>query len=186
MSCVLTIIEHDRGAIASGSLEALTAARSIADSLGLPLVAAVCDGSDALAAACAGYGAVEVVDISHPLLSDYGPEAWGAALSQLVSSRVPAAVVACGTDRGNELVAHIAAALEAPMVANALSIATGADEWAITRVQWGGSLLEDVTLRAPIKLVTVSHHANDMAPAPAVEARSTFSPTLDPDRKSVV
>ena len=59
MSCVLTIIEHDRGVIASGSLEALTAARALAESLSIPLVAAVCDSTDALAATCAGYGATE-------------------------------------------------------------------------------------------------------------------------------
>ncbi len=182
MSCVLTIIEHDRGAIASGSLEALTAARAVAESLNLPLVAAVCDSTDALAATCAGYGAGEVVAVTHQMLSDYGPEAWSDALTQLVTARTPAVVVACGTDRGHELVAHIAAVLDAPMVANALTIAATNDSepWSITRVQWGGSLLEDVTLRAPIKLITVAHHANDMVPFPVTEVRTSFAPTLDP------
>lgn len=182
MSCVLTIIEHDRGAIASGSLEALTAARAIAESLNAPLVAAVCDSTDALATTCGGYGATEVVAVTHPMLSDYGPEAWSEALTQLVTLRTPAAVVACGTDRGNEIVAHIAAILDAPMVANVLTIAARTDDepWSISRVQWGGSLLEDVTLRAPIKLVTVAHHANDMVPFPVTEIRTTFIPTLDP------
>lgn len=179
MSCVLTIIEHDRGEIATGSLEALTAARGLAATLGLPLVAAVCHATDALSATCAGYGASEVIDVMHPMLSDYGPEAWSTSLSQLVSARVPTVVMACGTDRGNELIAHIAATLDAPMVANALTITAGPDTWAITRVQWGGSLLEDVTLRAPIKLVTVAHHAHDSVPAPVSETRTTFLPTLD-------
>ena len=182
MSCVLTIIEHDRGAIASGSLEALTAARAIAESLNTPLVAAVCDSTDALATTCAGYGATEVVAVTHPMLSDYGPEAWSEALTQLVTLRTPAAVVACGTDRGNEIVAHIAAILDAPMVANVLTVATRTDDepWSISRVQWGGSLLEDVTLRAPIKLITVAHHTYDMVPFPVTETRTTFIPTLDP------
>lgn len=182
MSCVLTIIEHDRGALASGSLEALTAARGLAESLALPLVAAVCDGTDALTAACAGYGASEVIDINHPMLGDYGPEAWGNALAQLVATRTPTALVACGTDRGNELMAHVAAILDAPMVANVLTIAPTNDTepWSITRLQWGGSLLEDVTLNAPIKLITVAHHANEMVPSPVTEARTTFAPTLNP------
>lgn len=179
MSCVLTIIEHDRGAVATGSLEALTAARGVAQSLGLPLVAAVCDATDELSATCAVYGASEVVDVAHPMLNDYGPEAWSIALSQLIMFRVPSVVIACGTDRGNELVAHIAASLDAPMIANALTIATGPEEWSITRVQWGGSLLEDVTLRAPIKLITVAHHANDIVATPVDERRTTFEPTLD-------
>ncbi len=177
---VLVVIEHDRGEMAPASLEALTASRH----LGLTMVAAVCGGTDALAAACAGYGATEVVDVAHPLLADYGPEAWGEAVAQVVTQRQPAAVVACGTDRGNEVLAHVAAILDAPMVANANHIETNDTEpnapiWNITRVQWGGSLLEDVTLDAPIKLVTIAHHATEMVPSEVTEIRTTFVPTLD-------
>jgi electron transfer flavoprotein alpha subunit len=176
VSSVVVIIEHDRGSLASGSLEALTAARA----LGADVVAAVCGGTDALAAACAGYGANVVVDLVHPLLNDYNPQAWGEALAQLVGERSPKAVVACGTERGNETLAHVAASLNLPMVANALQLdASGAELWTLTRVQWGGSLLEDVTLSAPIKLVSVSHHAVEMQPSPVTEERVTFTPVLD-------
>ncbi len=172
---VLVVIEHDRGDIAPASLEALTAARH----LGLTMVAAVCGGTDALAAACAGYGATEVIDLQHQFLTDYAPEAWGESIAQLVTERQPAAVVACGTDRGNEVMAHVAAILDAPMVANANHIETTAAVWSITRVQWGGSLLEDVTLDAPIKLVTIAHHVADTVPSEVIEIRSTFTPVLD-------
>jgi electron transfer flavoprotein alpha subunit len=172
---VLVVIEHDRGDIAPASLEALTACRH----LGLTMVAAVCGGTDALSAACAGYGATEVVDLVHPLLSDYGPEAWGEAVSQLVIERQPAAVMACGTDRGNEVLAHVAAILDSPMVANANHIESSAPIWNITRVQWGGSLLEDVTLDTHIKVVTIAHHATEMVPSEVTEIRTMFTPTLD-------
>jgi electron transfer flavoprotein alpha subunit len=173
---VIVIIEHDRGTIASGSLEALTAARA----LGTDVVAALCGGTDALAAACAGYGANVVVDLVHQLLDDYNPQAWGEAVAQLVAERSPSAVVACGTERGNETLAHVAVSLDLPMVANALKLdALGGDSWTLTRVQWGGSLLEDVTLTASVKLVSVSHHAIEMQPSPVTEQRSTFTPALD-------
>jgi electron transfer flavoprotein alpha subunit len=172
---VFVVVEHDRGEMAQGTLEALTAARN----LGNPVVAVVCGGTDALAAACAGYGATEVITITHPLLSDYGPEAWGEAITQLIAARNPQVVMACGTDRGNEVLAHVAAILDLPFVANCLSITTTDATWSMTRVQWGGSLLEDSTLSAPIKLLTVGHHATDMVPLPVSETRSTFEPLLD-------
>ncbi len=188
MSAVIVIIEHDRGELASASLEALSAARPVATQLGVPVVAAVCGGSDAtandtagaIAATCARYGASEVVSLMHPLLADYGPEAWGEAIAQFVAQRRPAAVLACGTDRGNEVMAHVAAILDAPMVANCLTINPAAEPWAMTRVQWGGSLLEDSTLAAPVKLLTVGHHAVDASSAPVAAATSSvFEPVLD-------
>lgn len=173
---VIVVIEHDRGTIAPGSLEALTAARA----LGVDVVAAVCGGTDALAAACAGYGASVVIDLVHPLLDDYNPQAWGEAVAQLVAQRNPIAVVACGTERGNEVLAHVAASLDLPMVANALRLdSSGETVWTLTRVQWGGSLLEDVTLTAAVKLVSVSHHAVEIQPSPVTEQRVVLVPTLD-------
>ena len=172
---VFVIVEHDRGVMASGSLEALTAARA----LSADVTAAVCGGTDALAATCAEYGATEVVNLLHPFLNDYAPQAWGEATAQLVAARQPDAVIACGTDRGNEVLAHASVSLELPMVANVLRIDASTTSWSLTRVQWGGSLLEDVTLDAATKLITVAHHANDIVLSAVPEHPTTFEPILD-------
>ena len=57
--------------------------------------------------------------------------------------------------------AHVGAILDLPFVANCLSfdVAGAADPWQITRVRWGGSLLEQCELSATTKLVTIVHHA---------------------------
>ena len=172
---VIVIIEHDRGVMASGSHEALTAARG----LSTHVVAAVCGGTADLAASCGEFGATEVVDLVHPLLDDYAPQAWGEAVTQLVAARRPDAVIACGTDRGNEVLAHVGVGLDLPMVANVLRVDASTTPWNLTRVQWGGSLLEDVTLDATTKLVTVAHHANDIVPSKVDSVRTTFEPSLD-------
>jgi electron transfer flavoprotein alpha subunit len=171
----LVVIEHYRGEMSGASLEALTAARS----LGGAVTAAVCGGTEALSAACAGYGATEVVTLSHPLLNDYAPEAWGEAIAQLVRARGTTVLVACGTDRGNEVLAHVSAILDAPMVANCITIDSSGDTWSMTRQQWGGSLFEDATLTAPIKVVTFAHHANDAVPSEVIETHTVFEPVLD-------
>ncbi len=48
-------------------------------------------------------------------------------------------------------------------------------------MRWGGSLLEQATLSAAVKLVTVAHHAVDAepAPTPGAAAPATLSVTLD-------
>ena len=60
-----------------------------------------------------------------------------------------------GTERGNEVLAHVAALLDLPLAANCVSVA-GAD---VTRVRWGGSLLEEARVDAPTLLLTVQPHA---------------------------
>ena len=57
------------------------------------------------------------------------------------------AVVAAGTARGNEVLAHLAARLDVPMAAQAVSAAPGGagEPWRLTRQIMGGAALEDLT-----------------------------------------
>jgi electron transfer flavoprotein alpha subunit len=79
-------------------------------------------------------------------------------IAQMVESLDPDAVLSCGSDRGNEFMANAAARLDAPFVANCTDANPG-DTWEMTRVQWGGSLLEDATLTADVPLLTCGLHA---------------------------
>ncbi len=162
---VLVVVEHDRGAMADASLEAFVFARSIADQLGEP-VEALLIGADAagLADVCAAHGAVAVHHA--PIAGDYGPEAYGMVIASLAPVLSPSGIVACGTDRGNEVLAHAAAELDLPFVANCVAV-TAADEWELTRVQWGGSLNEEARLTSTLPIVSVAHHAVDAEEASA-------------------
>jgi electron transfer flavoprotein alpha subunit len=172
---VLVIAEHDRGALAPATLEAVTAARA----LGEVHVATVGATADGLFETLALHGAMTVHQVHHDMLADYGPEAWGEAIAQLATSLTAEAVLATGTDRGNEVMAHVAAILDAPMVANCIEIDAAADTWQLVRVRWGGSLLERCELTASTKLLTIAHHATDVSEAAAQASATVFVPTLD-------
>jgi electron transfer flavoprotein alpha subunit len=94
----------------------------------------------------------------------YSPDGWAAALRQAVQSRQPTAVVAPGTERGNEVLAHVAAMLDLPMAANCVSVSAGGPlspghPLTLTRIRWGGSLLEEARLHGSPALLTVAPHA---------------------------
>jgi electron transfer flavoprotein alpha subunit len=75
-------------------------------------------------------------------------------------------VVAAGTDRGNEVLAHLAAFTGLPMAANCVSVSPGADGTVdIVRQRWAGLLLEDAVLDAPAALLTVAADAVAAVPA---------------------
>jgi electron transfer flavoprotein alpha subunit len=101
-----------------------------------------------------GDGSVIPVSIS----GDYAAAAWGQTLAEIVATRSPLAAIAAGTERGNEVLAHAAAILDLPLSANTIAFTPGAPP-TVTRVRWGGSLLEETLLHGSTLLMTVAPHA---------------------------
>jgi electron transfer flavoprotein alpha subunit len=106
-------------------------------------------------------------------IDDYAPQAWARAIASLS----PATVVAAGTDRGNEVLAHAAVMTGGVFAANVVK-ATGGE---ITRQRWGGSLLEEARLHGDVKLMTVAPHAVAIEEAAGEPEVRTFSPELRPE-----
>ena len=144
------------------SLEALTFARG----LGQPVRAVVVGDADATRLGAFGVSVVHVV--RHEALEEYAPDAWAASVVQLIGSLAPEAVVAPGSERGNEVMAHVAARLDAPLAVNCIAAEAG-DAYRLTRLRWGGSLLEDAELDGPVKLLTVAPHVVAVAEVATVE-----------------
>lgn len=157
---VLVIAEHDRGDLRPATLEALTIARALALESDVPVEAlAVGDVATAGVEQLAEFGAETVHVVSDELLTDYGPEIWADCATQAIRSLTPSIVIATGTDRGNEVMAGVAARLDAPFAANCIEVRRAEGGIDLTRVRWGGSLLEQAHLAAEVPLVTVAHHA---------------------------
>jgi electron transfer flavoprotein alpha subunit len=182
MGTVLVIIEHDRGTLAPASLEALTAARSLASQLAGSVEAMTIGASaDALAPELAPYGASRIHQAHDDVLTDYGPEAWGDAVAQAIRTLAPDVVLATGTDRGNEVLAQAAARLDLPFAANVTEFRPG-DSFDVTRIRWGGSLLENASVHGDVKIASIAHHAVDAVPADATAdgEQLPLSVTIDP------
>jgi electron transfer flavoprotein alpha subunit len=103
----------------------------------------------------------------------YAPAAWAQAIVDEIGQRKPSTVVAPGTDRGNEVLAHVAAILDQPLAANCVSV----DGTSVTRIRWGGSLLEEATVHGEPLLLTVAPHA--VTAQPIAAGVRALSPNLD-------
>jgi electron transfer flavoprotein alpha subunit len=92
--------------------------------------------------------------------------------------RGAAVIVGSGTDRGAEVLAHAAARLGMPLATNVVAVTPGAT-WRLTRQRWAGSLLEDATLDAPVRCLTIAPHAVPADERPAAAAVvSAFAPAI--------
>ena len=95
-------------------------------------------------------GDVRAVSVNGP----YAPAVWAAAI--VAAADGSEAIVAAGSDRGNELLAHVAARLDQPFAANVTRI----DGDVVTRIRWGGSLLEEARLHGSPSILTVAPHVH--------------------------
>ena len=175
---VLCLVERDGDGAADVSLRALTFARSLAESGAGGLAAAVF--GPGAPAGLAEYGVADVYTVKAG--AGYAPQAWGRALAGLAGELNATAVVAAGTDRGSEVLAHLAAITGLPMAANCVSAAlTGPGTFQLVRQRWAGSLIEDSVLDASPALLTVAADAVAAVPAGA-QAPATghaYQPALD-------
>jgi electron transfer flavoprotein alpha subunit len=148
---VLVLVELDGGEPADVSLRALTLARSIGDVSAVVFADAV--PQDALA----GYGVTDVYLIESSSLEGYAPQAWARTLAGLAAETGATAVVAAGTDRGNEVLAHLGAITGLPMAANCTLVTPDEGKThRLVRHRWAGLLLEDAVMEAPVALFTVA------------------------------
>ena len=166
---ILCLIDHDRGKLNEVSLEALTLGRKLAGEMGTSLEAVVIgENARPLTEGLQAYGAAKAHLVSHDKLDDFAPEAWAQSIVGLAQSLTPEAIITPGSEQGNEVLAHVAARLNLPMAANCSAVKPG-DSFEVTRVRWGGSLLEDAHLSGDIKLLSVAPH---LVPAEASAADS--------------
>jgi len=181
MTVIFGLIEQENGEPEETSLEMLALVRDLAADTG-DQVGVVVFGEEGRGVVddLGSFGVDEVYHVTHDRLDAYAPEAWGESLVQLMAEFDPEAVVAPGSDRGHEVLAHVGAKLDLPMVANCTDVDAG-DEYELTRHRWGGSLVEHARLEAETKLLTAAEHEYPIEEAetrtdPAVEA---FAPSLE-------
>jgi electron transfer flavoprotein alpha subunit len=174
---VLVLVEPDGGAVDELSLQALALARE----LGEPLEALLVGPGGAEAAGGLGaHGVVRAHVADDERLGAYAPGAWARCVTDLAATLEPSAIVAPGSNRGNEVLAHVGARLGLPFAANCTHVQPGAP-LELTRVRWGGSLLEEARLHGSPALLSSAPHmvaagTVNGADAPQVDR---FAPALD-------
>jgi len=119
--------------------------------------------------------------ISFDAVQPFAPDALASIVVQAADDVGATAVFAAGTERGNEVMARVAARMGLPFAANCIA-ATPGDPVTVTRLRWGGSLLEEARLLSPRPLITVAPHtvpADGGPPPESVDAEQ-------PDQRDLI
>ncbi len=142
--------------------------RRLAQQMDQPLAALLAGAPEAsgLTDQLKEYGVSRVWLTGDERLARWAPQAQARVLARLIEQERPQVVLAAATDRGNELLAYLAARLQLGLATNCTEVHPG-DDFTVTRLRWGGSLLEEARLLSEPKLLTVALHVNAPEPQPA-------------------
>jgi electron transfer flavoprotein alpha subunit len=176
---MLVLIEHEGGEVDELSLQALALARRVGDGEP-PSALLIGEGAREAAAGLGAHGVATAYVVEDERLATYAPAAWARGLIELAEALKPRVVVAAGTNRGNEVLSHAAARTDLPFAANCTEADAGPPV-AVTRLRWGGSLLEEAVVRGDPALLSVAPHTVAAEPVdgggpPAIEE---LAPSLE-------
>jgi electron transfer flavoprotein alpha subunit len=170
MSVVLVLVETEAQEASETSLETLTLARSVAERRRGANVHAVLVGrlDDAVCATVLGQLGTQGVAVVHQAdieeLSAYSAAGWAAAVVTAVRESGAEVVMAAGTPRGSEVMAHVATRLDATMAAQVVAVRE-VDPVVVARQVMGGSALEVMEVAGSPAVITVAGHAVEITAA---------------------
>ena len=166
---ILVLVETSlAGEAVEVSREALTFARSLSAAGGGVPIDAVVVGEPAaeLVETLAAYGVRRVHALTGSAFESFSGAAWASGVMSVRETAGSVVVMAAGTPRGNEVMAHVAARTGVAMAANVLSFG-GLSPFTVTRQVVGGAALEEMQLSARPAVFTVAGHAVEATPADA-------------------
>jgi electron transfer flavoprotein alpha subunit len=178
---ILVLVEvSPAGEAVETSREAVTFARALsAAGGGVPIDAVVVGAADAsLVATLAAYGVRRVHALTGSAYDSFSGAAWAAGLQAVREQSGSVVVMAAGTPRGNEVMAHVAARSALPMAANVISF-SGLSPFTVRRQVVGGAALEEMQLAQRPAILTVAGHAVQALPADEAGAGELVVETPD-------
>ncbi|MBN8555949.1 MAG: electron transfer flavoprotein subunit alpha/FixB family protein [Deltaproteobacteria bacterium] len=157
MKKVLILAEHKKGSLKKASLELTGASKGME-------VSAIVFGSDAKAAAddLAAKGVQNVFWVKDAKFDHYHPEAYAAAMDQVVSQVKPNIILGNASSLGKDLIAKMAARLDAPLAADCTE-ATIQPDIKLRRPFFSGKAVGTIEFE-PAELVCITVRPNSLAP----------------------
>jgi electron transfer flavoprotein alpha subunit len=178
---VLLVLEQRGGKWNRMSFEVLAAAKKIADAASLPLEAVVLGaGIEALALEAARYDVAKVYSVEHPLLADYTPEGYTAALEQLIKAKGARYILFPHTYQVRDYAPKLATRFERPLVSDVIDIKVDGSKVDFVRQLFQGKLNADVEVPGNPEFASIQAGAfRALEPQAAAASVEAFPVNLD-------
>jgi electron transfer flavoprotein alpha subunit len=181
---IMVFLEQRNGSVKKTSLEALSAARRLADSLN-ETVTAVCMGFEDESVPLAHYGADQIIIAKHDLLQSYSAEGYALTAVQLANRLAPRAILGSASAMGRDFLPRVAAGLRVGLAQDITDISLTEDkQFEFTRPIYAGKAF--ARIRPTMVPAVATLRPNVFSAAAPDSARSAqkeaFTPDLAPEK----
>ncbi len=183
MANVFAFVESRNGEVRKAGLEAVSAARMLADQTGGGEVHALVAGAPGIAGQAprlAEVGADVVLVVEHPALAQYNPEALSATVAERIRGGGYRAAVFSATSQGKDLSPRVAAKLRAALAPDAIGLAVEGDAIVVRHPMYTGKVIGSLTITGSPALLSVRLGAIPVTPNARAGRVEQVQPASDP------
>ncbi|MGN8646648.1 electron transfer flavoprotein subunit alpha/FixB family protein [Gracilibacillus sp. HCP3S3_G5_1] len=152
---ILVVAEHRNGALRQVTYEAMQAAALSSAENDQLHVAVIGHQVEGLTESLSNIDAEKIYLIDHPDLAQYNPEAFAAALKQIMDASNPDGIILGHTAIGRDLAPMIAAKLDAGQISDVTNIENIDDQVVFTRPIYAGKAFEKKIFQSSPWVVTI-------------------------------
>jgi electron transfer flavoprotein alpha subunit len=189
MANVLVFAETRGNALRKLALEAVTAARQLADSTGGGEVHALVAGTPGVGAAAeqlGKYGADVVVVVEHAGLTNFDREVVASTVAARAKVSSYRAIVLGFSAQGRDLGPRLAAKLDAPIVTDVTDIKVSSDSLIVKHPGYANKVIATLEVKGPMAIVSVRPSAITASENPKSAKTEMMAPASDPSASKVV
>ena len=190
MANVLVFAETRGGALRKVALEAVTAARALADASGGGEVHAILAGAQGVAGAAGpqlgAYGADVVIAVEHAALANFERESIAATVAERAKQGGYRAVVLGFSTQGRDLGPRLAAKLDAPIASDVTEISVSGDVITVKHPGYANKVVLTLALSGSPVVLSVRPGAFTAKESPRTPRAESAQPASDPGAARVV
>ena len=189
MANVLVFAETRANALRKVALEAVTAARALADATGGGEVHALVAGTPGVGSVAADlgkYGADVVVAVEHAGYANFDRESVASTLAARAKAGSYRAVVLGFSAQGRDIGPRLAAKLDAPIVSDVTEIRASGNTLTVKHPGYANKVIATLEVNAPLAIVSVRPSAITAKETPKAGKAESMQPSSDPGASKVV
>jgi electron transfer flavoprotein alpha subunit len=156
MSKIIVLAEHANGSVVKASLNAVTAAKQLAEKVGGGFdIALVGHHIGEVASALTEYGASTVYQVEDTSFEGYTAQAYAQGFHKAIEASGASFVVSASTAKGKDCTPRVAARLDAGMASDVIGIEGDASGLVYVRPMWAGNIIGRVKINTDTQVLTV-------------------------------
>lgn len=153
---IVVFTEQKNNQFRRASIEAVGAARRLADQAGASmLVVVIGSGVSSLAPQLEAYGASQVIVVDNPVLAVYSTTAFATVAAEIAKGEQADVLIFSASSLGRDLSPRVAARLDAGLAADCIALRFENDAIIATRPVFAAKVLADVVITSQVKVFSL-------------------------------